>query len=32
MGELINFLFFNYCREFAVRNRAEGDKFQIRYD
>lgn len=27
-----DFLFFNYYKEFAVRNRAEGDKFQLRYD
>lgn len=27
-----DFLFFNYYKEFAVRNRAQGDKFQIRYD
>ncbi|AZU58776.1 phenol degradation protein meta [Ralstonia pseudosolanacearum] len=27
-----DFLFFNYYREFAARNRTQGDKFQIRYD
>ncbi|GLU33814.1 SphA family protein [Trinickia caryophylli] len=27
-----DFLFVNYYREFAVRNRTEGNKFQIRYD
>ena len=27
-----DFLFFHYYREFAVRNRTQGDKFEIRYD